>query len=537
MKGRIILVLLALLLAVGGPLFAARRLDEFQIISYRNEPAVVRVIAVCIIDYVYLDKNGEQKKDSHFAGGTGSGFIFNHEGYIVTNGHVVKSVRDFETNKEIFLEKIKPQIVFRLMSQEGFNNIDMNLLMKWIEARKFSLINAKNYKKILLCNKDNYDFEIKSYSPPISEGGKDVSVVKIEKSNLPVVNLGDSERVEKQEQILTLGFPGAVDPQGIMGFYLNPDSSLEVTITRGTVSSRKMDVKGVPLIQTDAAVWHGNSGGPAVNRNGDVIGITTFGAGVTDEFGNFKEVQGYNFIVPVNTVKEFIRDVGVEFNKGSLFNDIYYKGLDAIWNEDWYAAEKRVDEALVYMRNAPALLKLKEDITTEKKKMSFLVKMWNENSVVFIVLIVFAVVGVAVLLAVVLRRGKSAVPSMPAAPPAKAPQVADTRESSPVGEKTQLMLGSIDVFVGEKKIGSYPLGPKVITIGRDPAQAEIVIQEPIVSKLHCVFFVRDNQVFVRDNESTNGTYIQDKKIAEQPLAENDVVMLGKKGTVRAVYHL
>lgn len=98
------------------------------------------------------------------------------------------------------------------------------------------------------------------------------------------------------------------------------------------------------------------------------------------------------------------------------------------------------------------------------------------------------------------------------------------------------LYGKIEVLVGGQAIGTYLVTDNPLAIGRDPGQSLVIIQEPIVSKLHCQILVRQGQVFVRDLQSTNGVYVNEEKVGERQLQDNDVIFLGKKGTVRIVYH-
>ena len=97
-------------------------------------------------------------------------------------------------------------------------------------------------------------------------------------------------------------------------------------------------------------------------------------------------------------------------------------------------------------------------------------------------------------------------------------------------------VGEIDLYVNDDKINIHTLTP-VTKIGRDPAQADIVISELIVSKLHCIIFSRDERFFIKDNDSTNGIYVNHEKVIEQELKNGDTILLGKKGTVKLVFHL
>jgi hypothetical protein len=95
----------------------------------------------------------------------------------------------------------------------------------------------------------------------------------------------------------------------------------------------------------------------------------------------------------------------------------------------------------------------------------------------------------------------------------------------------------IDVYINDEKTDSYDITPTVETrIGRDPSQADIPIPELIVSKLHCTIYYKGDAFFIKDNDSTNGTYVNSQKITEHMLEDNDFVTLGKKGTVRIIFH-
>jgi hypothetical protein len=96
--------------------------------------------------------------------------------------------------------------------------------------------------------------------------------------------------------------------------------------------------------------------------------------------------------------------------------------------------------------------------------------------------------------------------------------------------------GKIEVLVGNKQINTYLVTDNQLTIGRDPAQALVIIPEAIISKLHCSIFYRDGLIFIKDLNSTNGSYVNEEKVSERELHDNDIVFLGKKGTVKIIYH-
>jgi pSer/pThr/pTyr-binding forkhead associated (FHA) protein len=92
-------------------------------------------------------------------------------------------------------------------------------------------------------------------------------------------------------------------------------------------------------------------------------------------------------------------------------------------------------------------------------------------------------------------------------------------------------IGEIDVYVNKEKVATHKIESPV-RIGRDPAQSDIFIPELIVSKLHCTIYKKEGAIYVQDNTSTNGTYVQNRKINLQTIEDNTIIGLGKKGTVQ-----
>lgn len=117
----------------------------------------------------------------------------------------------------------------------------------------------------------------------------DIALIKIDKTGLPAVKLGDSDALETGQTVFAIG---------------DPLAKYEYSVTRGVVSGLGRNIplgtKDNPkprlqnLIQTDAAINQGNSGGPLINLAGEVIGMNA----ATDTDG-----QGLSFAIPINVIK------------------------------------------------------------------------------------------------------------------------------------------------------------------------------------------------------------------------------------------
>ncbi len=188
--------------------------------------------------------------------GLGSGFLISPDGYIVTNDHVAGRASE---------------IVVTLTSGEKY---------------KAKLVGT--------------------------DAVSDIALLKINGSNFPYARLGNSEDVIIGEWAIAFGNP--------FGLF---EISNEPTVTVGVVSATKMNIPAEGgrvyrgMIQTDAAINSGNSGGPLSNSVGDIIGMNTLI--YTPNQGNI----GVGFAIPINRVKAVITELK---NKGKVERD-FWTGL------------------------------------------------------------------------------------------------------------------------------------------------------------------------------------------------------------------
>jgi serine protease Do len=175
---------------------------------------------------------------------SGSGAVLSADGFIITNNHVVQGAR-------------RVQVQFAASDDKGVAHPE-NLhrqVSRRIEAKIIG-----------------------------SDRTSDLAVLKVERSNLPYLPLGDSDQLHKGQLVLAFGSP----------------LGLENSATMGIVSSTSRRMKPdevMEYIQTDASVNQGNSGGPLLDVEGNVVGINTFI--VTQSGGN----EGIGFAIPSNIVR------------------------------------------------------------------------------------------------------------------------------------------------------------------------------------------------------------------------------------------
>lgn len=166
--------------------------------------------------------------------GAGSGFIFEPDGYIITNHHVIDGA---------------DEIVVRLADRREF------------EA---TLIG--------------------------SDPASDIALLKVDGKNLPTLKLGDSSALKAGEWVAAIGSP----------------FNFEQTITAGIVSAKGRSTGAqqyVPFIQTDVAINRGNSGGPLLNLDGEVVGINSW---ILSSNGGY---IGLSFSIPIEIAEDTVRQL------------------------------------------------------------------------------------------------------------------------------------------------------------------------------------------------------------------------------------
>ena len=256
----------------------------------------------------------------------GTGFIIHPDGWIATNGHVVEpAYTEDEEHITNFLQAAADAACGPALAKlpESQRKARMQAILKDPGNRKGVKLNKKlevYLPSVLAPGAKSHKAMpavVKAYSPPIDPdllpkgGGKpdppmlDAAIIKIESTNLPTVRLAPSiKQVHLGQQLFIVGFPGVV----LWHDFLSRTSRTEATVTFGRVSSFKDDVNERRILQTDAPISWGNSGGPAFNRSDEVIGLATF---ISTSLEGDQAIQGFNFLIPVDTIHDLARQIGL----------------------------------------------------------------------------------------------------------------------------------------------------------------------------------------------------------------------------------
>ncbi len=134
---------------------------------------------------------------------------------------------------------------------------------------------------------------------------KDVAIIHVSNMNdMAMVQLGNSSSVQQQDELTIIGFPGNGDIAGSSATDL-----LTLSVNKVFVSSMKTTDTGAPVLQVGGNVEHGDSGGPALDNHGAIVGIVSFGA----------TGQGStSFLQVSNSASALVQSLGLNTTPGPL---------------------------------------------------------------------------------------------------------------------------------------------------------------------------------------------------------------------------
>ena len=317
------LVLVAFSTAVTLPT-VAQGTSQAELAANLGLPATVFIVTGLVSTVRYPTDTGFYDLETTVAA-VGSGFFVNSEGYVVTNGHVVWCMthsnyrEDLVTKQQILAGAA---IDYLLQFEPNADEARIQFMTKWFidnavirDSIRLIYVILGSFQAGEIAAKGKLAKVIGNPSPMIE---RDLAILKVDMSNTPSLVVGDSDSLRVGEEVYVIGYPGVVSFSPI----LSGSTMLSPSLTRGIFSGRKETIFNTPTLQTDAMMTHGNSGGPALNAKGEVIGVANMGS--ISEAG--QEVAGFNFLVPSNLIMNYLNENGVD-NKGGTVDETYRRGL------------------------------------------------------------------------------------------------------------------------------------------------------------------------------------------------------------------
>lgn len=543
-----------------------------QQIALTAKPAVVRVWGAYVGSY---ELQGEKFQVS--IGGSGTGFFITADGFIATNAHVVTDIHDGDDKAKAALAR---ELGAELQRKYGAQLAKLNRAQLDQLLDSIRLVDLKKLSYVVLPNGDHLDYQIKEIGK--AGTGRDCAIIKVNTKNAPTLPVGDSARSQVEDHIVVLGYPGVADFEQL----LDEKSQLQASVTDGAISSLKRAASGEQILQISAPITHGNSGGPAIDQRGNVIGLATF--------GNQGEIQGFNFLVASATLMELVKDAKLEL-KPSATTEAWRAGLQHFWDDEYTEAIRKFEEVEVAY---PAHSEAAELIKAAKQAQKDGKEKPPPSHMGAIVGGVGGGIALLGLVAVLMRRNRpkpqvlaapGAAPGYappgyqgpPAYPPAgygapmqpgapgpgqppvpgpampgqglpmygrvqprnSAPSPMPGPPGAPIAKTVaipqqgiaptafgSLSIGSVTCTRGQLLGQRFALSATGIIIGRQPGVAHILVNDHRASGRHVWIGLENGVLLAVDQNTTNGTYINDVargRITRHALRDGDVIIVGE----------
>jgi S1-C subfamily serine protease len=354
--------------------------------------------------------------------GTGSGFVVNPNGVVVTASHVVEpdqqALQNYAANKLIVLglNYTYPRANSSPFSQYTLPVHSLSVVLQ--QCYKAIACDFTITPKVTVYSALDVSQTTLPQGKParvLSSTGfaaTDVAILQIDGSNMPTVSLATTANdLASGDDVIALGFPGS------------STGALETGVTQpakvfGRVSNIRTEGTS-KLVEIDANIEPGESGGPVVNDSGDVIGLVSF------TLLQSSGAAGQKYLRTVDDIRTAISATGVQAQRGPT-DTAFQQGMEDFWAHHYSAAVPQLQRATQlysgfplaseFLSEAQAKKGTAADVPLERKGSSF--PAW-------IVLVALGVVIVLIVLVVLLgRRGRKGEP--PGAVPLSAavPQVA-----------------------------------------------------------------------------------------------------------------
>lgn len=259
------------------------------------KPAVVRILTTLegrlTVQFDDLHSATFPQNEGHYPLElSGSGTFISSHGDILTADHVIHPPHDKSMDDVLKMQAAQdvadyinqnfhPQAPYT--KEDAYTNMSYGIIRSEATYNKptSEVYLSKDYVGLINANSldtvpDTMHARVDRVESESAVDAKDVAIIHVNMTDTPSVRLGDSANVAQQDELTIIGFPG----NGDVGDPTKPDPDgfLTSSVNKIYVSSIKTEVGGGPVIQVGGNVEHGDSGGPALDSTGTIVGVVSF---------------------------------------------------------------------------------------------------------------------------------------------------------------------------------------------------------------------------------------------------------------------
>lgn len=307
---------------------------------------------------------------------SGSGTFISAHGDILTADHVIKPPANDTSVMQAFADLAAPDVTTYVNQHNIFGSqltqdqVDQELRSGQIQSQpKYDTVSSEvflstDYTGSLTASDlqtvpSDIHAPVDKIEKEASFDQGDVAIVHAQFDDTPSVQLGDSSNVQVQDQLKIIGFPGNGDVSN------SPTNLLTSSVNSISVSSIKTTDTGAHVIQVGGNVEHGDSGGPALDSTGNVVGIVSFGISSPDSPG------GTSFLQASNSAQSLLKQLNLDTTSGTFekqwtqaFTD-YASTTAGHWHKAQADFEKLASSYPLFKAIAPYLSYTRTQAATE----------------------------------------------------------------------------------------------------------------------------------------------------------------------------
>ncbi|NJP11206.1 MAG: FHA domain-containing protein [Leptolyngbyaceae cyanobacterium RU_5_1] len=314
--------------------------DSKQQTGSYSKPALVRVVAGCsgIYSYGSLDY-------PFTVGEVGSGYFISADGYVVTDQRLLSPAESAGCQDYLFR-----YIAERVAGTKNVNGLSEATRID-IRNRSQTMRGVSYFSRVILPTGDLFPFEIARLGIPEDGLGHNVAVIKIQVTNAPTLQLGNSSTLKPQDPATIAAYPIEGNLQAFFSKFFSGDAPSSESLGRTTIIDGQIsNAKGRLALQLQGSLPSGSSGGAVLNQNGEAIGMISP--------ANTDSAQGssVSLAIPSNTIRSLAGQIkGI--NQVSITDRLYREGLDLLQQKKFEQAKAKFEQVKkLYPYHSDAIL-------------------------------------------------------------------------------------------------------------------------------------------------------------------------------------
>lgn len=346
------------------------------------KPAVVRIFTLIssqlVVHFstgdVTFPQPGSSAGSNYSLGLSGSGTFISSHGDILTADHVVNPPQDQSLSQ--YLDDTAAQDVTNYINAHSKTQVTVAQVDQELKTGQISSTPqyGQTISQVFLSTQftgpltapdlssvpANLQAPVDKIEAQSAVDQSDVAIIHVNMNDMPSVQLGDSSSVQQQDQLTIIGFPGNGDVSA------KPTDLLNSSVNNIGVSSIKTTDSGAQVIQVGGNVEHGDSGGPALDSNGNVVGIVSFGLSTSGDPG------GTSFLQASNSAETLIKSLNLDTTPGPFqkawsqaFND-YAATTPGHWHKAAQELQSLASKYPLFLAITPYLTYAQQQAKIEK---------------------------------------------------------------------------------------------------------------------------------------------------------------------------